>query len=77
MANTGQRNSGGAQFFVTVAPTSQLNGGYTIFGRVVEGMDVVKKIVKVEVKNQPGSAEKSRPVTNVTLKKVTIKRVKA
>src|SRR6476660_7556830 len=77
MANTGRPNSGGSQFFITLAPRSNLNGGYTIFGRVIEGMDTVKKIGKVEVKNQPGQAEMSRPVTNVTLKKVTIKRVKA
>ena len=75
MANMGRPNTGGAQFFVTVAAKQQLNGGYTIFGQVVEGMDVVKKIAKVETKLQPGGREKSRPVVNVTLKKVTIKRI--
>jgi cyclophilin family peptidyl-prolyl cis-trans isomerase len=77
MANTGRPNSAGSQFFITVAPKSFLNGGYTIFGQVVDGMDVVKKISKVETKLQPGTGEKSRPVTNVVLKKVTIRRVKA
>jgi peptidyl-prolyl cis-trans isomerase A (cyclophilin A) len=76
MANTGRPNSGGAQFFVTVAPVTQLNGGYTIFGQVVDGMDVVKKISQVEKKAQPGSpSEKSRPVTDIVLKKVTIQRI--
>jgi cyclophilin family peptidyl-prolyl cis-trans isomerase len=77
MANTGRPNSGGSQFFITVAPRSSLNGGYTIFGHVVDGMDVVKQISKVETKPQPGSNEKSRPVKNVILKKVTIQRIKA
>jgi len=77
MANTGRPNSGGSQFFITVAPRSSLNGGYAIFGHVVDGMDVVKTISKVETNPQPGSNEKSRPVKNVVLKKVTIQRIKA
>ena len=73
MANAGP-NTNGSQFFVTLAPVAQLNGGYTIFGQVVEGMDVVHKLGKVPVKTVNG--EHSSPVTPVTLKKVTIERVK-
>ena len=43
MANAGQ-DSNGSQFFITLAPAEHLNGGYTIFGRVLEGMDVVKSL---------------------------------
>ena len=44
MANTGQPNSGGSQFFITTAPYPSLNGKYTIFGEVVKGQDIVDGI---------------------------------
>ena len=44
MANTGQPNSGGSQFFVTTAPADYLDGKYTIFGEVTQGQDIVNGI---------------------------------
>lgn len=38
------RESSGSQFYITLAPTPQLDGQYSVFGRVEEGMDVVKSI---------------------------------
>ncbi len=39
-----QKRSSGSQFYITLAPTPFLDGGYTVFGKTVAGMDVVKKI---------------------------------
>lgn len=42
-------NSGSSQFFVNLSDNSALNGGYTVFGRVVKGMDVVHAIGNLPV----------------------------
>jgi cyclophilin family peptidyl-prolyl cis-trans isomerase len=44
MANTGKRDSGGSQFFITFQPTPHLDGKHTVFGRVIEGLDVLAKL---------------------------------
>ncbi len=52
MANAG-RNTNGSQFFITFQPTPQLNGGYTIFGQVISGMDVVNGITRRDPEKNP------------------------
>jgi cyclophilin family peptidyl-prolyl cis-trans isomerase len=52
MANHG-RDTNGSQFFVTFKETPQLNGDYTIFGQVVEGMDVVNGITRRDPDTNP------------------------
>ncbi|HTS66254.1 MAG TPA: peptidylprolyl isomerase [Candidatus Acidoferrales bacterium] len=68
MANIGSPNTGGCQFFVTAVPYPSLNGGYTVFGQVVEGQDIVNKIDNVPTDRN------DKPVTPVKLISVTIKR---
>ena len=65
MANAGP-NSGGSQFFITLDATPWLVGKHAIFGKVVEGLDVVKAIGKVKTGAQ------DRPQTDVVMKKITI-----
>lgn len=52
MANSGP-DTNGSQFFITFGPAEFLNGGYTIFGQVVEGMDVVNSITRRDPDTAP------------------------
>ena len=49
MAKTEAPNTGGCQFFITVAPTPHLNGKHTVFGRVIEGLDVARSLKQEDV----------------------------
>lgn len=76
-------NSAGSQFFIMTADNSSLDGSYAAFGKVIEGMDVVHNIEKVEVKSSSdeqssssdsssSESEKSTPVNDVIISKVTV-----
>ncbi|MEZ0322459.1 peptidylprolyl isomerase [Thermus sp. PS18] len=58
MARTQDPNSNGSQFFITLAPTPHLTGQYTLFAKVVEGMEVVRRLAPTEGPGATGERDK-------------------
>ena len=65
MANAGP-NSGGSQFFITLAATPWLDGKHAVFGKVVDGLDVVESI------GSTATGRQDRPLEEVVMKTVRI-----
>jgi peptidylprolyl isomerase len=65
MANAGP-NTGGSQFFINLVDNSHLNTKHPVFGKVIDGMDIVDRIAKVKTDSN------DRPVTPVKIIKATV-----
>ena len=63
----GKPDSAGSQFFVCVTDQPSLDGNYSIFGRVSEGMDVVQKISEAPV------GERGMPIDRIAIRSVTVR----
>lgn len=57
MAKAPARDTGGSQFFLTFVPTAHLNGEHTVFGRIIEGLDVLAQITRID----PDDENKPQP----------------
>jgi peptidyl-prolyl cis-trans isomerase A (cyclophilin A) len=65
MANAGP-NTGGSQFFITVTPTPWLDGHHSVFGKIIDGMEVIDAISKVD------RDRRDKPLQNIVINKIDI-----
>ncbi|MDD5793545.1 MAG: peptidylprolyl isomerase [Clostridiales bacterium] len=66
MARSRQPDSAGSQFFIMTSTSSHLDGEYAAFGKVIEGMDIVKKIQEVKTNSN------DKPIEKVVIKSITV-----
>ena len=72
MANTGKPKSGGSQFFIVVADSPHLDGGYSLFGQVIEGIEVADRIAAVERDLYGRHGPADRPLEDVVIGSIRI-----
>jgi len=68
MAHAG-KDTGGSQFFLTFVPAAHLNGKHTVFGRVIEGMDVLAKLKRIDPEQQDPSTKRDTIIKIEVLRK--------
>ena len=65
----GGPNTGGSQFFITFRPTANLNGKHTCFGRVIEGLEIVRQITKVNPEMPDAKLQPDKIITAELIRK--------
>ncbi|MDA1049427.1 MAG: peptidylprolyl isomerase [Planctomycetota bacterium] len=69
MAHTSRRDTGGSQFFLTFKRTAHLDGKHTVFGRVIEGLDVLAKLQRRDPNDRGKLPEPDKIVKAEVLRK--------
>lgn len=67
-----EEDTGTCKFYINLCQAPFLNGSYTVFGKVTQGLDVAKNILSLPVRNDAEYPEGDRPVHPVVIRKVTI-----
>ena len=72
MARGSDINSGSSQFYINLANNNSLNGNYTVFGKVITGMDAADAIAKTQVYTDQTSPLYDQPINPVYLIRITV-----
>lgn len=72
MSNSGKPNTGGSQFFIVHQDRRDLDGRYSVFGRVIEGMDVIDAVSRVEIDKAGRWGPADRPIEDIVIEGIWI-----
>jgi cyclophilin family peptidyl-prolyl cis-trans isomerase len=67
-----EEDTAACKFYITLCKSPYMDGNYTVFGTVVSGLDIAKKILSLPVRNDPEFPDGDRPLRPVVIRKVTI-----
>ena len=67
-----EQDGGACRFYINLRSAKYLDGQYTVFGKVTQGMDIARKILSLPVRTDGEYPEGDRPVKPMVMKKVTI-----
>jgi cyclophilin family peptidyl-prolyl cis-trans isomerase len=76
LGNRGRAGSAASQFFIVLSDQREMDGRYTVFGRVLSGMEVVDAIAEVETDEFGRWGSKDKPLKNVILARATVEGTK-
>jgi cyclophilin family peptidyl-prolyl cis-trans isomerase len=74
MAHSAEPDSNGSQFFINLTPTPWLDGKHTVFGRVIEGLDLLAKIQRTHISSEEGEKPIPGVVPDKILKAVVVRK---
>src|SRR5262245_4839371 len=72
LACEGNEETAAVRFYITLTPAPAMDGNFTVFAKVTKGLDVARKLAEQPVKGDDAGPEQGRPLTPLTIKKVTV-----
>jgi cyclophilin family peptidyl-prolyl cis-trans isomerase len=75
LASENNEETAAVRFYVNLTPAPAMDGNFTVFGKVVKGLDVARKIAEQPVRAADAGPDQGRPVPAITIKKVTVRAV--
>src|SRR5262249_22018069 len=75
METDNNEETAAVRFYINLTPAPAMDGNFTVFGKVVHGLDVVRTISEAPARSADAGPDQGRPLHPITIKKVTVRTV--